>query len=56
MNCFTWSKLLPYICKTFSTFLPRVSNSFNESLTKNLDIKLVLKESKLTAISCSCDK
>ena len=45
MNFLVSSKLLPYNCKTFSTFLLGVSKSLKAPVVKNLDIKLLLYSS-----------
>ena len=56
INFLVSSKLLPYNCKTFSSFLSVVSNSFRDAVVKNLDIKFVLYESKLVANLFNSDK
>ena len=50
------SKLLPYICKIFSTFWSEVSKSFNAAVVKKRDIKFVLYKSNSSPISLNSTK
>ena len=56
MNFLDSSKLLPYNCKTFSTFLSPVSKSLKAPVVKNLTIKSVLYLSITSQISLTCVK